>query len=174
MDTEKLLQKIKMIAPDQDYTARSRMCILAEPRVEQEAPAGRVFGVRQVIFGIFNSGSAIVLTAALLLLVAGGFSFLKFFAPATTAFLDPAGLRAEAQAIDIQVQLADIVYREPIVNPANLANQTTTPAMPPKPSAKAPGVIQQARNEAEQLGLVPPATSTPKISIDEALDKLSQ
>ena len=167
MNTEKLLQKIKTVAPDSNYTAQSRMLIVGEtPRA---LPA---FGVKEIFFNILNSGSAIALAAVLLLLAAGSFSLIKFFAPATTALLDPAGLRAGAQAIDIQIELANIAYQEP-----TLISETSSAPFAAKAKAVAPkrnNIGKELGSEAEKLGLLSPASSTSRISIDDALDALSR
>ena len=58
-----------------------------------------------------QSGSAIALTGALLFLLIGGFSIARFLE--TSGGLDPYSLRAEAEAIDIQIQLAQLAYDAP-------------------------------------------------------------
>jgi hypothetical protein len=99
------------------------------------------------------------------ILLVGGFSTWKFLSPLHVESLDPAGLRAEAHAIDIQIQLADIAYPEPQA-------ETTAAIAPAKARAAA------VKKLAVELGVEPAATlsatsSEPEpATLDEALDAL--
>lgn len=156
-----IFKKLKKITPDPEYARRSRLLIVG--RETERA----VHDLKSFVFSLVKSGSALAMTAALLFLLLGSFSIWKIFSPASTALLDPTSLKAEAQAIDIQIQLTNIAYQEP-----NLSNETSGPAL--APSVKSVQVSKEAKKEAENLGLSAATSSQNRISIDQALDSLSQ
>jgi len=144
--------------------------------IGEEAPyraSFPVFTMRGFLANLAKSGSAIALSAALLFLLVGSFSLWRIFVPQGTALIDPAGLRAEAQAIDIQIELSNLAYHEPA---AALSNETSSPfmAMTAPRAAVSPDVSKEAQTEAENLGIVPPSSSTATTSINDALDELSR
>ena len=73
---------------------------------------------------------------------------------------------AEAQAVDIQIQLTNIAYPESLEN----ATSTAETALAPRAAL----IKQQAEKQAEGLGFKPVASTTKETSIDEALDRLSE
>src|SRR5271157_5112618 len=105
MDLLNLLKKLKNIEPDPRYTAESRSRIIGT------SPSG-VGGVWRAVLHSIQFGSAVALASVLLILIVGGFSAWQAFSPLKLSSLDPASLRAEAQAVDIQIQLTDIAYPE--------------------------------------------------------------
>jgi hypothetical protein len=159
-----ILKQLKNIEPDPGYVRSSREVILESTPI---VPARTVW---QVLAHSFQFGSAVALTGVLLVLVFGAFSTWKFLSPFQIASLDPSDLRAEAQAIDVQIELAKIQYSEPV----KTAEAAALPAMPEvlKTKSVAKGV---AESEAKSLGIVPPpptGTSTEIISLDDALNAL--
>ena len=122
----------------------------------------------------FQYGSSIVATTAVVLLLLGGFSVLRIFSPLSKlSSLDAAALQAEAQAIDMQIQLTNLSYSEPI--------QTTTTAVSSVPPPATIKKISQAKQFMEPTSSSPettltlsPASDTPDVSIDEALQELSR
>ena len=100
-----------------------------------------------------------------MLLVLGGASFSQLLSPVKLASLDPAGIRAEAEAIDIQIQLSNLNYAESL-NPAlTIATSTVfTATGGNQPTAQAKPAV--APNNS--------ATPTPPLSIDQALEKLAE
>lgn len=150
MNLLKLLKKLKEIEPDKHYTEKSRSVILSTPLAKKLKYASPWLPQLKFI-GAFSLASLIFF------MLLGGFSNSKFSAPLKLSNLDPTGLKAEADAIDIQIQITDIHYRES----SGAENESTAPLTPSK---------------AENLGLKNQASSssTPEITIDEALDKLSE
>ena len=158
MNLLELLKKLKGIEPDKHYTEKSRSVILSTPLVKKIRFASPWLPQLKFI------GSFALASLAFFILL-GGFSNSKFSAPLKLSNLDPIGLKAEADAIDIQIQITDIHYRESSV----AGNESTAPLTPSKTG-------KELQKQAENLGLKNQAspTSTPEITIDEALDKLSK
>lgn len=167
MEPIELLKKLQKIEANADYTRKSRGLIMS--REKNTLP---VFSFKQFAANIFQSGSAIAMTAMLLFLFFGTFSLWKIFSPSNPVAIELTGLQAEAQAIDIQIQLTNIAYNEP----AFLRNKTSTVPFA-RPAARASAVsgapAQRVEQEAKNLGVTPTGSST-NMLIDEALDALSQ
>lgn len=163
METTDLLKKLKSIQPDKDYSRKSRMVVLSHK--EKTLPI-LYLSPKEITMSVLRSGWAIALTAALMLLALGSFSVLKMFSPATTAVVDLTGLRAEAQAIDTQIELTNIVY----VSPGN-ENKTSTAAAAPN----AEPIKQIRRAEIESKTGVSASAKVPtEPTIDSVLETLSQ
>ncbi|MFH0890815.1 MAG: hypothetical protein V1856_02170 [Candidatus Liptonbacteria bacterium] len=166
MEIQDILKKFRQINPDADYTRRSRSLIVETPFVVSPPLTSpwRAF-VQSLQFG-----SAMVLVGATLILIVGGFSSWKFLSPFRTASLDIGALRAEAEAVNMQVELTDINYREN--NPSSAPGSISTPVAVSAPAEKktiSPRVIDAA----EQMGLTP-ATSSDVLGIEESLQILSE
>jgi len=161
MDLIKLLQNLKEIEPDQEYAKRSKRLILStalKPEVK--------WSIRQLFFETIQSGSAIALSGLLILLLIGGFTVGKILFPSSSYILDYGSLRAEAEAIDIQIQLTNLTYEEPLsdysIKEKGEERATTIPLAPaPKKEAVVP-----------EKTLKPAATSS--MSVDSALEILSR
>lgn len=167
MELIEVFKKLKKIEPNVSYTRKSRQLIMS-----QEKNARPVFSLKHFAVNLFQSGSAIAMTAVLLFLVFGSFSLWKIFSPANPLAVELTGLQAEARAIDIQIQLTNIAYHEP----ALLENKTSTAPFARKatPAKDVSGVLNpKTEQEAKNLGLTPTGSST-SVLINEALDKLSQ
>jgi hypothetical protein len=161
MELIDLIKKLRAIKADSGYTRESRAFILSKGR---DKNAEIMLFARETISGIFRSGWAIALTAALFLLAISSFSALRILHPVTNAVVDVTGLKAEAQAIDAQIQLNNVEYDAT----AGIENKTSTISAAPK-AATAPAKKETA---AENTG-VAASTSTPP-TIDSVLDALSQ
>lgn len=142
MDLFNHLKRFNKIEPDPQYAAHSRARILAHTQRTR-------LPFREAALAFLQSGSAMAFAALMLVVLGGGISFVKYLE--TTGGLDAQSLRAEAQAIDIQIQLADLKYKN---FPAEIR------AVKPKPAAKQQAAATQA-------------SSTPDMTIDEALKALS-
>lgn len=126
--------------------------------------------------GNVESAATLALAGLCLFLVFAGFSVWKSFSPLGIAQLDLASLRAEAQAIDIQIRLSGLHYEE------------STLPIAPMPDAPVRAVGASSHNAADIPASPAPAlpvtdapvssventTSAPTLSIDEALFELSQ
>lgn len=154
MNIENLLKQLKTLEPDQKYVLRSRAEILSRP---QEV----AMGWRAVLVGVLQSGSAIALTGVMILVLGGAFSVRGYLSRAG-GLLDRQGLQAEAQAIDIQIELANVSY----ANFRSAGNSVLKPVSP----ASAPAAVA-AKSDATSTP--PAATSTPDMSVDDALEMLA-
>lgn len=158
MNLHDIFKQFQRIVPDNDYAKRSRARLVIFAR---ETPVSSPYrflpSLRRVIWTL-ESGFAIALTGFLLVLALGGFSFLR--KPVGVAGLDPAGLRAEAEAIDIQIQLSDLNYSEAVQ--AEGSQNESTVAEVVKKAGQAIGVLKDDEAPA------------PSVSIDDALDILAE
>ncbi len=164
MEIQEILKKFKQINPDADYTKRSRSFIVQTPFVV----APPITSPWRAFMQSLQFGSAIALVGATVILIVGGFSSWRALSPFRIASLDIAALQAEAEAVNMQVELTDINYREN--NKPLIAN--STPASSSAIVAKKT-VSSKVSEAAEQMGLSP-ATSSESISIEEALYKLAE
>lgn len=161
MDLLDTLKQFKNIEPDRARAAESRFIILNEKPIP---PKTGIFWVWQLALRSMEAGSAIALAGVVLILILGGFGKIQTFSPLNLSGLDNAGLRAEAEAIDAQIQLTNLSYREP----AEIPVLNSTPSLPKKEvgSPKTESAPDQAPGEA--------SSPLPEISIDEALDMLTK
>jgi len=169
MDILTTLKKLRYVESDPQYRARSRRVLLAitPPRPRREIFWGW-------IAGNIESGASLAMAGLCLFLIFAGFSLWKSFSPLGINRLDLAALRAEAQAIDIQIQLAGLEYQgstQPIVLPPlpKPASEATAKKIEISP-VLLPGSIR------ENQSVVPEGktSSTAPLSLDEALLELSE
>ena len=166
MDLIKLLKQLNTIEPDLEYARRSKLAILGLP---ENNPKRTAWGL--ILSGVRFSTGAMV-TGLVIVLIFAAFSAIKFSSPTPLAALDPITLRAEAEAIDIQIQLATLGYENPFL----LINQTTTL----KIAASASKKINIINNTSSDLGVAPVISESVQTStvdnptIDDVLSKLSQ
>lgn len=149
MELLDILKQFKNIEPDRGFTKRSRNLILRE------------HGALPNFLSIFKStlevGASLALAGLMIFVILGGLASVRFFAPLEITALDPASIRAEAEAIDIQIKLAGLDYTE-------------SAAPSPERESTISSVIdisseeQKAETSSEESGL----------SIEEALELLSQ
>lgn len=154
MDIFKSLQNLKAIEPTRDFTIKSRSLILGKNR-------GAGLTVLGLILRNLELGASVALVGLLIFMILGGFSAWKFFAPLQITNLDPSSLKAEAQAIDIQIQLTNLNYEEGGALAPGASDSTVSS---PK---SAPSQTQEKNSAAA------PAESSSSVSIDEALQELS-
>ncbi len=169
MNLFETLRKFKTIKPDPSYTEKSKRVILAS---RQEMPAMSPFrGILQFI----ETGAAVALAGFFILLITGAFSNSGYITPVQYSVIDSAGLHAEAQAIDMQIQLANVSYP----NVASLNNGSTQEA---SGSAASPRSFSAAITVATSSVSTPAGAgssttstaSTSTASVDNALRALSQ
>jgi hypothetical protein len=162
MNLFEILKQFKAIRPDANFSEVSKRAILAT--MPATPP---VWTARRTFLRIIETGVAVALTVFFVLLISGGFLGSKL-APQYSA-IDPQGLRAEAQAIDMQIQLSNINYSAPT---ASAESTAPTPAGIPKkgsaPKTAAPLVIPGTEGIAATSSS---ASST--LSIDQTLQGLS-
>jgi len=150
MDLLKILKQFKNIEPNRAFSETSRRAVLAQ------AEAMPAWSVKRALFGILEAGTAVALAGFFIMLITGGFSGSRL-APVQYSAIDPQGLRAEAQAIDIQIQLANLNYQ-------GSTAESTVQTVKPANTTKAASPVTSATST--------PA-ATPTLTIDQALEKLS-
>jgi len=177
MDLYDLLKKLQTIEPNRDYTETSRRVVLSTPRVAKLSPF-------RILFRALESSAAVLVASMLVLIFFGGFSVLRILTPgAPSKTFDPLTLRAEAEAIDIQIQLANLNYVEPTEGETNplatlLAMPTTTTSVAPPETITTENIRPEVAEQAKDLGLIrdnAPDEATPPehlVGVDEALDLL--
>ncbi len=166
------LKKLQHTQPDPGYQAKSRHIIL-----QTTPPLPRLQILGRWILGNVESAATLALAGLCLFLVFAGFSLWKSFSPLGIAQLDLASLRAEAQAIDIQIKLAGLQYEGstiPIAPTTGLPTPTTAVSSRETAQDMRPVPTLTAPIAASLASLSETATSTPTLSIDEALLELSQ
>ncbi len=185
MNIYETLKNLRFIKPDEGYSARSRNVITS---MIQDTPRPRIT-LWQFVLQNIQLGSAIALTGLLLLLGFGGFSAWKSFSPFGINSLDPANLRAEADAVkDIEVALNSVEYMQPTATSQSPTFRSAQPIAQTKKSA--PTASSSAKEEPTATMLAAPnagnesdtSTSTAISSsseaaasittVDEALDLL--
>jgi hypothetical protein len=171
MKLSDLLKQFKNIEPDADFTRRSRTEILLSPQNERRTMRG-VFAFLHVI----ETGAAVALVGFFILILTGSFSPTSSIAPIQYSVIDPQGLHAEAAAIDMQIQLADVEYPQ-VTSTAMTGSSAPSPAALSKVFAAALGtqttssVSTQATSEATTSTSTSAASTT--LSVDQALKQLS-
>ncbi len=174
MKLSEILKQFKQIEPGAEYSEHSRTEILLSPQV-----APRTWRSVFTVLHMIETGAAVAIAGFFIFILAGSFSPTRSIAPIQYAVIDPAGLHAEAQAIDMQIQLADVEYPQVTSTPSSSISTiaTTTPALPA--SAFAPAVAPQS-TPSSSVSAAPATTaststaSTTILSVDQVLQQLSQ
>jgi hypothetical protein len=172
MNLFEILKQFKNIEPDADFSATSRRAILATE------PASLPMTARRTIFRIIETGVAVALTGFFVLLITGAFSG-STIEPTPYEAMNPQSLHAEAQAIDMQIQLANLNYTESESSGESTAptaaggTATTTtvggilPVAPLASSTPAAATLGTGTATAS-------STATTTVSLDQALQALSE
>ena len=120
----------------------------------------------RLTFGMFlrnniEFGASLALMVLVVYVMLGGFSTLKWSAPLQVANLDPASLKAEAQAVDLQIKLTNLQNYEAGNFERSLRVGESTPS-----STLAGGLANGVHLGSNSASVT--------LSVDEALDKLSR
>lgn len=176
-DIYDILRKFKKIQPGQAFARESRERILREqPRIVIASPSvGALVG--RFFMNSLQFGTAIALTVLFLLLVSGGFSRWNILTPFGFSSLDPASLRAEAEAVDTQIKLTDVAYADPQTQEQKDAGISAP--VPASAVQQASQVLSASQNAAKTIPSATPEPAVPpettfEISIDEALENLEK
>jgi hypothetical protein len=154
MNLFETLQKMKSVRPDPLFSEKSRRDILMS--VPQEPLLPRIVFARFV-----GATGSLVLAGILVFIIAGGLSTTDL-APKFSS-IDPVALRAEAQAIDTQINLLNVSYTESPVS--------TAPT--PLSTGKTRGIIILDNLSSSTAQTTASSTPTSTVSIDEVLQGLS-
>jgi len=160
MEVEKILKEFKRIEPRAEFSKISRATILATTRAPQ-----KTWG--QILWPSLRFSTGALITGFVIVVIVGAFSLTGINSRVPLASLDPITLKAEAEAIDIQIQLTALGYE----NPLQAINQTSTPDGVSKKPAKAVPVVEDDKNKPAKAEV---AHEEPEVTIEEALKKLAQ
>lgn len=154
MELFETLKQLKKIQPDPAWTENSRRAILASTPIER-------LSFRQIAMHVFETAGSLALAGVLILVIAGGFSGSGYLAPVHLSVVDPIALRAEAQAIDTQINLLNLSYTE------NTNGAASTPAVATAKPKKAE--VTAGGNTTTTASSTKPSS----LSIDQALQQLT-
>lgn len=143
MDEFHRLKQLNKIAPDPEYALQTRVRILAAPQ-KMQVPIWSTFVVS------LRSGSIVAIAALALVVIGGGASLMKYL---ESSALSSPTLKAEAQAIDMQIELTNVDYK-------------SLPSFAPL-SVKRDAIASKDKDKSDN------ATSS-AMNIDEALNALTQ
>jgi hypothetical protein len=165
MNLNDLLKQFKTIEPDPAFTATSKRAILATE------PAAPLWNARRVIFRIVETGVAVALAGFFVLLITGTLSGSRISSVQYSA-IDPTSLHAEAQAIDMQIELAQLQYAEPTAAASTMRTAATPNVMGVKGTGTATSSTI-AESSSTSAGALASTTASSTLSIDQALQGLS-
>ncbi len=154
MDLFGNLKQLKNIEAGREFTKKSRGLVLASLNIEPSANK-KVFGT---LLSVFDVVASLALAGFLIVLILGGVSSFKAFQPLQITAIDPANIKAEAQAVDLQIQLANLNYKDSSVRSSG---ESTVPS-----GAKKQSNTKNTSNEK--------VANSDQLSIDEALRLLSE
>jgi len=161
MDIFELLKQLNKIEPDKNYTLLSKEKILNIDKKNVEIFYVQLKPKPSVLLRIVYSLSFVF---SVFIIIFGAILFFKSFTPNLEA-LNPQAIKAEADAIDFQIQLSKIIYNTPENNLSKtvllqkiIKNESSTP--------------KTEVTEVIEANTTTP-TSTP-ITIEEVLDILSK
>lgn len=157
---EYILKQLKNIQPDHTYTDRSLNTIVTSPRNSKTSWFSFTF------FRVAEYGTAVAMVGLLLFVMMGNSSLIELFSPIRSNSLNSGGLRAEAEAIDIQIKLLGIDYEES----SSTASLTTAAT----PSVARKKTIRPTAVTTETSTPLTVSTATPNPDIDDVLDLLSE
>jgi hypothetical protein len=164
MELFELLKQFKKIEPSASFTETSKRAILATIPREK-------FSVRRIFAGIFETGVAVALGVFFIMAIAGQFSSSPEIAPIQLSVMDPQALHAEAQAVDMQIQLVKLSYQESTTTPST-ATLAQGGIQRPMMAAVMPAATDNTTTTLVDGTSTAPSTST--VSIDDALKALMQ
>lgn len=171
MKISEIFTQFRRIDPDPQYSEKSRRAVLASAQ-------NGAFPIRErglmVFLRALETGAALVLAGFFIVLATGGFSGSRYLAPVQYAVIDPSGLKAEAQAIDIQIQLANLDYSE-----VTSTSQSTTPAAPAAMHPLAmtglgAATSTEATSSSTGTGDASSTATSTSLSVNQALEALSR
>jgi hypothetical protein len=171
MNLFETLKQFKSIQPDPAYKETSKRAILATlPKESRSA--------WRTIAAIFETGIAVALTVFFVLVITGkipGASIIAPVSPAQFSVINPESLRAEARAVDIQIQLTNISYPEASTTLASTQPMMATKALKISPllTSKISPISTSTDTTNTESASSTPASST-QVSVDEALEALTQ
>lgn len=168
MDIFEIIKKIKNIQPDESFKQESKRVILSEIPFEY-VNIKKIFSPRIFFLRVFETGVGVALAGLFIVIISGGFMG-NSVSPMKFSAIDPKTLQAEAQAIDIQIKLANLNYSEPMFIAQSTQKLTTAVAQ------KTANINNSTSSSMSSITtkIINSSSSTTTISIDEALKALEQ
>jgi hypothetical protein len=172
------LKQLKLIEPDPAFSERSRRDVLATQPIVFPF---RRFTPWQVFVRVIETGVAAGLVALFIFIMTGGVATSPL-APVPFAAVNPDALHAEAQAIDIQIKLANMVYNASRAT-GTMAQSTVNESHPATRVvllsivATSTDATSTATNSSSSTSLAsssPLSSSSSPLSIENVLKALSQ
>src|SRR5258708_6377536 len=126
MELFETLKQFKQIQPDAAYTAISKRAILATTPRES-------WSAKRILIAVIETGLALGLDGFFILIATGQFFGVAtpYVPPVQLSVITPDTLHAEAQAIDMQIELAKLSYQESTTT-ARVSTPKLTPGANPQ------------------------------------------
>jgi hypothetical protein len=176
------LKQLKLIEPDPAFSERSRRDVLATQPIVFPF---RRFTPWQVFVRVIETGVAAGLVALFIFIMTGGVATSPL-APIPFAAVNPDALHAEAQAIDIQINLANMVYNasratgtmaQSTVNESHPATRVVLLSIVATSTGATSTATSTATTSSSSASLAsssPLSSSSSPLSIEDVLKALSQ
>jgi hypothetical protein len=172
MKLSDILKQFKNIEPDAQFSERSKRQVLLSPQTEARTMRG-VFAFLHII----ETGAAVALAGFFILILTGSFSPTASISPIQYSVIDPQGLHAEAQAIDMQIELADIQYPQTTstvsVGSTPASQATLTKVFAAALGAEATSTGSTSTPATGTSSSTASSTASTTLSVDQALQELS-
>lgn len=166
MNLLETLKEFKKITPDSAYKEHSKRVILATDNTAKKVWYS--WGIRRTVAAVLETGVAVALMVFCILVVSGHLT--KTLSPVQFSVINPETLNAEAQAVDIQIQLAQVAYDISTTTAAMPQATAAIVAKKPLLLAATPAQVSDATSTQGSAD----ATQSSSVSIDQALQALSQ
>jgi hypothetical protein len=170
MNLFEAIQQFRTLSPDPGFTEKSKRMILASPQKAESSVGMR--GV-WIFLHTIETGAALALAGFFVLLATGSFSGNSYLAPVQYSVIDPGGLHAEADAIDMQIQLADISYAE-VSSTAAESTAVMAGAGGSALSLVSGSVTSKGTGRGNDATTTASGAASSTLSVDQALQQLSQ
>ena len=170
MNLFETLKQFKNISPDPAYAEKSKRAILATNPAER-------WSLGRWLAHTAETGVAVALVVFFIMVITGQLSGSPV-SPIQFSVIDPQTLHAEAQAVDIQIQLAKIAYQEPATTTSESTAQIAAAGVGSAPSTAAAlsAAIKDSAVSSTPVagGTASSTTTSTPVTVDQALKALSQ
>jgi len=156
MNIFELLKQLNKIKPDKNYVLMSKEKILKHQEQNEVFEIKASLNPSRLIFRLSYS---LAITFSAFIIIFGAILFFKSFTPKLEA-LNPQAIKAEADAIDFQIQLSKIIYNAKENNSKNTLLKKITATN----TEESKTIIEASSTE----------TSTNPVSVEDVLDILSK
>jgi hypothetical protein len=163
------LKQLKLIEPNQAFSERSRREVMSfQPAI---FPFKRVTPW-QVFVRIIETGVVAGLAALFIFIMTGGVATSPL-APIPFSAVNPEALHAEAQAIDMQIKLANLVY-DASKSDGAATQSTVITGLVAKRIALISGTSNATMSTSSTVATTSAGAATSSLTVDDALKALSE